>query len=270
MALPRARIMRHVQALVLAAGMGRRLAPLTCASPKCMLEVNGQRLVELQLDALVMAGVARVIVVVGHGAAEVRGYLSESWQGVPIRYVYNPEYTRTNNIYSLALAGHHLAERDTILVECDLVFDPQLMVAAAAASEANLALVAPHEPWMDGTVVELDGHGDIARFRLSDELERGDHPPYFKTVNIYKLSRAFSHHVFLPALQAFMRAHGRNAFYEAVLREMTAHGVARLAAFDASPWRWFEIDTAHDLKSARALFAPHSQRLVGAPQQGKW
>ena len=67
-----------------------------------------------------------------------------------------------------------------------------------------------------------------------------------------------------------MRAYGRNAFYEAVLREMTAHGVVRLAAFDASPWRWFEIDTPHDLESARALFAPHSQRLVGAPQQGKW
>src|SRR4051812_25876077 len=153
-----------MQAVVLAAGMGRRLGKLTERSTKFMVPVNGRPLAGYALDAMVDAGVDRIVLVVGHGADEVREYVGAEHRGVPVEYVVNAEYATTNNIQSLLLAREYLEQDDTLLLESDLIFEPEVLAECVASPAPTLAVVAQHEPWMDGTVVLLDEHGHIAEF----------------------------------------------------------------------------------------------------------
>ena len=152
-----------MQAIILAAGLGKRLGKLTEHSTKFMVRLNGRPLAEYCLDALVEAGITRLVLVVGHGGAELRDFLGDAYKGVPVEYVENALYRGTNNIYSMFLARSHFEADDTLLLESDVIFDPQIIHDCLASRFANLAVVAKHEPWMDGTVV-LVQDGRISRF----------------------------------------------------------------------------------------------------------
>ena len=87
-----------MQAVILAAGRGQRLGKLTARFTKCMVTVNGRRLIEYTLDALVETGVSRVVLVVGHGADEVRAFVGDSYRGLLVEYVENQAFDRTTRV----------------------------------------------------------------------------------------------------------------------------------------------------------------------------
>ena len=97
-----------MQAIILAAGMGRRLGELTDDNTKCMLEVNGTRLIHRTLDNLTEVGIKRVILVVGYKAENVKRLIGNRYKDIDIVYVENKIYDKTNNIYSLYLAKDYL------------------------------------------------------------------------------------------------------------------------------------------------------------------
>ncbi len=153
-----------MQAVILAAGMGKRLGKLTQNSTKCMVPFNGRRLIDYTVDAAIDAGVNRIVMVVGHGAHEVKEYLGTSRRGVPVHYVLNEVYDRTNNIFSLLLARHFLTEDHTLLLESDLIFEKEILLECAKSPDPNVVVVAKYESWMDGTVTLLDDAGRISSF----------------------------------------------------------------------------------------------------------
>ena len=116
-----------MQAIILAAGMGRRLGEYTHDNTKCMLEVNGVRLIDRTLEALYSINVSRVVLVVGYKGQNVRDYVGISYKTIPIEYVDNPIYDKTNNIYSLFLAKDYLMSEDTLLLESDSIFDASVV-----------------------------------------------------------------------------------------------------------------------------------------------
>ena len=91
-------------AVLLAAGTGSRLHPLTNASHKCLTEVNGIPILEQQLSCLERWGFESLIVVLGYRARQIRDFLDGCGTDLELRYVYNPQYRATNNLYSLWLA----------------------------------------------------------------------------------------------------------------------------------------------------------------------
>ena len=117
----------NMQAIILAAGMGRRLGEYTHDNTKCMLEVNGVRLIDRALDTLNSIGVSRVVLVVGYKGQNVKDYVGPEYKGTPVVYVDNPVYDRTNNIYSLYLAKDYMLEEDTLLLESDLIYEPSVV-----------------------------------------------------------------------------------------------------------------------------------------------
>jgi len=250
-----------VQAVILAAGLGKRLGAATRHSTKCMVKLNGRRLVEYALDALIRVGVDRVVVVVGHGADEVRAFLGHEQAGIPIHYVTNPVYAETNNIYSLLLAREYLEQDDTLLLESDVIFEPEILLACAAHAAPNVAVVATYEPWMDGTVTVLDDDLRVTRFVSKREFCRAEAPSYYKTVNLYKLSRQFSRCRFMPFLAAYVGVEGRGHYYEDVLRALVYMGADDLVALPVGEWCWYEIDDQQDLDIASVLFAPPEERF---------
>lgn len=246
-----------MQAIILAAGMGRRLGEYTRDNTKCMLPVNGERLIDRVLGQLSQLGLSRVVIVVGYKGQNLIDYIGHRYDDrLKIEYVNNPVYDKTNNIYSLSLAKDKLQEDDTLLIESDLIFDDSLFRMILDNPYPNLALVDKYETWMDGTMVRIDEDNNIVNFIPKKAFKYKDVDSYYKTVNIYKFSREFSQNKYVPFLDAYSKALGNNEYYEQVLRVITLIDNAELKALPITNGaKWYEIDDVQDLDIAETLFA---------------
>lgn len=245
-----------MQAIILAAGMGKRLGEYTHDNTKCMLEVNGEKLIDRALSCLHDINVSRVVLVVGYKGQNVKDYVGDNYKGTPIVYVDNPIFDKTNNIYSLYLAKDYMLEEDTILLESDLIYEPAVVRRLFSDDFPNIALVDKYESWMDGTVVTLDEEKRITRFIDKNRFKFEEIKSYYKTVNIYKFSKEFSTKYYVPFLAAYCTALGNNEYYEQVLRVILHLHDAPLKALPLSGEVWYEIDDVQDLDIASGMFAP--------------
>ena len=244
-----------MQVIILAAGMGKRLGEYTKNNTKCMVPVNGTPLIDRLLRQLSRYTLNRVVIVVGYEGQKLMEYLGDEQHGLQIEYVNNPVYDKTNNIYSLALAKDKLTEDDTLLIESDLIFDDGIFDLMLENPFPNLALVAKYESWMDGTMVKIDPDNNIVNFVPKAAFDYSETDTYYKTVNIYKFSKAFSRTKYVPFLEAYTKAVGNNEYYENVLRIISFLNSHDLKALPISNEKWYEIDDKQDLDIAEALFA---------------
>ncbi len=244
-----------MQALILAAGMGKRLGELTNNHTKCMVEVNGVKLVDRVLTQLSKLKLNRVVLVVGYKGKELQEYIGDRYPQLNIEYVDNPIYDKTNNIYSLALAKDKLQEDDTILLESDLIFDDKMLQILVENPHPDLALVAKYESWMDGTMVRIDEENNIVNFVPKEAFRYEDVDVYYKTVNIYKFSKEFSQREYVPFLDAYSKMMGNNEYYEQVLRVLTMLSKTTLKALPITTEAWYEIDDVQDLDIASTIFS---------------
>ena len=246
----------------MAAGMGRRLGDYTKDNTKCMVPVNGVRLIDRLLGQLAKQPLKRVIIVVGYKGKELREYIGNHYDSqLTIEFAENPVYDKTNNIYSLAIVKDKLQEDDTLLIESDLIFSDRLIPMIVSHPSPNLALVAKYETWMDGTMVRLDDEQNIVNFISKDAFDYNDVDSYYKTVNIYKLSRQFSQQKYVPFLDAYTKAVGNNEYYENVLRIISLLNSHDMKALPIGNEKWYEIDDKQDLDIAEALFADEKDVL---------
>ena len=244
-----------MQAIILAAGMGRRLGEYTKDNTKCMVPVNGVPLIDRLLGQLSRLKLDRVVIVVGYEGGKLVKHIGELYTDLNIEFVENPVYSRTNNIYSLWLAKDYLQQDDTILVESDLIFDDVLLSMLIDNPFPNLALVSKYETWMDGTMVRIDSDCNIVNFVPKDAFDYSNAGKYYKTVNIYKFSKEFSTRKYVPFLEAYTKAVGNNEYYENVLRIISFLNSSDLKALPVTNAKWYEIDDKQDLDIAEALFA---------------
>ena len=255
-----------MQAIILAAGMGRRLGELTKENTKCMVPVNGVRLIDRLLRQLSTLPLTRIIIVIGYKGKELKEYIQSTFL-VPrstfhiphstfhIDFVENPIYDKTNNIYSLSMVKEQLQQDDTLLIESDLIFSDRLFPMILENPYPNLALVAKYESWMDGTMVRLDEDQYIVNFISKQAFDYADVDSYYKTVNIYKFSREFLQQQYVPFLDAYTKAVGNNEYYENVLRIISLLNSHNMKALPIGNEKWYEIDDKQDLDIAEALFA---------------
>ncbi len=250
-----------MQALMLAAGMGKRLGKFTSGQTKCMVQVGGKTLLEHAAEALRRADIHKLILVTGYAGDKLEAYARQTLTDFELVFVHNPDYATTNNIYSLWLARDEFMNDDTILLESDLIYEPDLVRQLAEAPHPDMATVAKYESWMDGTVTLLDEEGIIREFVEKKDFHFDEAEKYYKTVNIYKFSRDFAQRLYIPFLHAYIRAYGMNQYYELVLKTLTQTPGARLHAYELGKCKWYEIDDVQDLDIANTLFASESNRL---------
>lgn len=243
--------------------MGKRLGEHTKDNTKCMVPVNGVRLIDRTLEMLAKLHLNRVVLVVGYKSRNLIDYIGHRYDDkIKIEYVNNPIYDKTNNIYSLALAKQQLMEDDTILLESDLIYEESLLKMLVDDPYPNLALVAKWESWMDGTVVCLDDDNDIVNFVPKSAFDYAESSSYYKTVNIYKFSKEFSAHKYIPFLNAYCEAVGNNEYYEQVLRVITFLDSKDIKALPIRQnQKWYEIDDIQDLDIAETLFATKEELM---------
>ncbi|HEX4230547.1 MAG TPA: aminotransferase class I/II-fold pyridoxal phosphate-dependent enzyme [Bryobacteraceae bacterium] len=260
-----------MKAIILAAGFGKRMRPLTDSIHKTMLMVGGRTVIQWIVDSLLENGISELVVVTGYRADELKRYLSDAYPDLSIRYVHNARYAETNNISSMALALNSIdLDSDILLIECDLIFEPAVIAKLLRADGRNVALVDHYRSGMDGTVV------DVADGRIIDVIVPQRQGPGFvfagkyKTLNIYRFSRDFCRGPFKKMLD-YYTAINENAYYEIVLGVIIYLQQEAIHAEILDVERWAEIDDPNDIAVARYVFEPSSRsRILNESHGGYW
>lgn len=234
-------------ALLLAAGTGSRLFPLTKSSPKCLTLVNEKSILERLVRNLKKQGFKRLVIVTGYQKECIMDFLGNQSGDLRIEYINSPDFRTTNNIYSLWMARNIINE-PFVLFESDLVLNTSLLDEMVYPDRMAVAKM---QPWLDGTTVTLDQENKVTHF------QKGTTKSYsgirFKTVNIYSFSLS-SWRAIVKRLTQYIDAGNVNCYYETVFSEMVEEQSLALesVSFDHKPW--YEIDTIHDLAEAEKLF----------------
>lgn len=239
-------------ALLLAAGKGSRLYPLTHHIPKCLTMVHEASILERLVINLNKQGFKRLVVVTGYQEKCIREFLGTQACGMTIDYVFSPLYATTNNIYSLWMARDIINE-PFMLIESDLVFDVSLLDNMRYPDRIAVARM---QPWMNGSTVTVNQ--SINQSQYVKKFQNGIAGTFdeirYKTVNMYSFSLS-SWHSIIERLDQYISAGRVNNYYEIVFAEMVADGSLSLktVSFDGKPW--YEIDTLEDLAETEKLFS---------------
>lgn len=246
-------------ALLLAAGMGSRLFPLTQNEPKCLTIVNGISILERLISNLKRHGFKRLVIVTGYLENRIREFLGDQVGNIAIDYVFSPLYKTTNNIYSLWMARKAINE-PFLLLESDLVFDDSLIESMLYPD--SIAVAKMHS-WLNGTCVTINHptsrSQQVKAFFLNDSDTTNE--VKYKTVNIYSIS-LISWRRIVKKLDQYISAGKVNVYYENIFADMISDSSLsfKIVSFDGKPW--YEIDTIEDLAKAEKLFPSNNYKNV--------
>lgn len=244
-----------MQALILAAGSGQRLRPLTDTLPKALVRVNGVSLLENALQHLAYRDISEVIIVVGDKKEKVIATIGYEYKGMRIVYVDNPLYNVTNNVYSLWLACNYIHD-DLLMLECDLFYRRSLIDKILSGKGNANILVSPFDKtYMDGTVVTAGPGGRVTSLVIGrDQTGLYDYADKWKTVNIYFFRKAFITGCYFPAIETYVKTQNVRSYYELVLGSLIYFGNDDIRIVPVGKDEWMEIDDLEDMKRAEAYF----------------
>lgn len=249
------------RAVILAAGVGERLRPLTDETPKCLVEVGGKPILLRALSTLARCGFSEVVIVVGHCRSRIQEAVGDVFQGMKIQYVLAPEYDKTNNVVSLWQARDSL-DRDVLLLEADVIFEEKVLRRLLQA-DGNAMIVSQYCTWHSGTVIRRDAKTQIVSQLIlgADQDDCFDYSDSFKTANLYKFQTAFLSDYLVPELCRTVSSGSTQDYYESLFRQPIATQDVSFAAVDVSDLKWYEVDDHNDLEAANYRFASEPERL---------
>jgi histidinol-phosphate/aromatic aminotransferase/cobyric acid decarboxylase-like protein/choline kinase len=251
-----------MKAIILTAGYGNRMRPLTDNTHKTLLTIAGETIIGRILDGLCDNNITDFVIVTGYRHEELMNYCSSHYPSCSIQYVYNERFRETNNIFSMALAFEQIEiDSDIILIESDLIYEPAVIKQLLDSPYANVALVDRWASGMDGTVVKVEKniitsvippHLQDAKFDFSDK---------FKTLNIYKFSKDFCNCVFKKLLTYYAKTINDNCYYELILGILIYMQQETIHAEILEGAKWAEVDDPNDLHVAEFVF-DHKRRAA--------
>jgi histidinol-phosphate/aromatic aminotransferase/cobyric acid decarboxylase-like protein/choline kinase len=262
---------RPMKAIILAAGYGNRMRPLTDALHKTMLEVAGETIIGRIIEGLRENGIDDIIVVTGYRAEELSAYLTKTFTKVKFTFVHNEKYRETNNIYSMALAFEAVAiDSDIILIESDLVYRPEIIKRLIDSSYGNVALVDKYRHGMDGTVVSVQEKRITNVIPSHLQPENFDFSDKYKTLNIYKFSKELCETSFKKLLVYYANAIDNNCYYELILGILIYMQKETIYAEIVEGEQWSEVDDPNDLQVAEFAFNRNRKKILEYNFGGYW
>ncbi|WP_354133323.1 phosphocholine cytidylyltransferase family protein [Bradyrhizobium sp. RT9a] len=245
------------KAVILAAGSGSRLRPLTDLCPKPLIKVNGTPILHNALRNLEAAGVEDVTIVVGYRKDAIQYACGSRFGGLRINYVESSVFNRTGSAYSLWLARDALLSGDCFLLEGDVFFEEDALRYLMLGEATDVAAVAPFDKLMEGSAVLLSDSGFISGVRMKQNAANllEDGPRLFKTMNLLRFSAPTLRSTIVPALDDIIGSGATQAYTEELLAYLVERRGLQLAAARCDDLRWYEIDSIDDLRIAESIFA---------------
>ncbi|MSP26114.1 MAG: phosphocholine cytidylyltransferase family protein [Myxococcales bacterium] len=255
-----------MRALILAAGMGSRLLPLTAEVPKVLVELAGKSLLERMLARLYEAGASEAVVVTGYRRDAIECWLERANLPLPVRTVHNEDYERLNNAHSVFVARDALAGTEFVKLDGDLLLPAGLLERLLACPHPSAALIdtseAPDAEAMkaslraDGTISGfgkwLPAIGQSADSAIGHSCPEASDLRLAESIGIERIAAADSAHLF-AAIERIVHREGRlDAYYEDAYHRMILEGFV-MGSVDTDGAAWTEIDDARDLARARML-----------------
>jgi histidinol-phosphate/aromatic aminotransferase/cobyric acid decarboxylase-like protein/choline kinase len=261
-----------MKAIILAAGIGYRMKPLTENTHKTMLKVGGNRIIDNIISGLVENNIKTIIVATGYLAEQVKSHLVASYPNIEFVFVHNPEFQETNNVYTLhKVFDTAEIDDDILLIESDLIYDPGVIRKIITSRYDNVALVDKYRIGMDGTVVTINEnritnviptHMQDYNFNFTDK---------YKTLNIYKFSKSFVSDTFKPLIHYYVNSIAKTSYYELILGILVYIQKQEIYAEIVEDENWAEVDDPNDLKIANFLFNKEERHnILSSSWGGFW
>lgn len=242
--------------VILAAGVGSRLRPITEKKPKCLVKVAGKPLLEYQLDAYRAAGINEVIVIVGYEGGAIRDYLKHV-KDMKVLVVENREYEETNNMYSLYLVREHLHGKPFFLNNADLAVDREIILRMAEDKRPDLIAVDKGLYNEESMKLKVNESGQVTD--ISKQLQKDE--AYGCSIDFYKFSRESAEVFMAQVIEIIEQQKNRKEWTELAMSRLLQSGALAMEPLDIGEIRWVEVDNFEDLAIADAVFANAGKRL---------
>ena len=236
--------------VILAAGMAKRLRPLTDTMPKCLLKVGERTLLERTVDAMTATGISEFVIVTGYKAEMIHDFFNGQWPMVNVHFLHNADYEHNNNIYSLWMSGQVVRGREFLLMDSDILCDPQAVAEVARQQEPALALNR-HELGEEEMKIVVDADNRITEISKTCRVEDA----VGESVGIEKMTADYSEALFRE-LDVMIEQEGLiDIFYERAFERLIPQGHT-FKVIDTTHYFSYELDTPEDFQKATALLPP--------------
>ena len=237
-----------MKAIILAAGMASRLRPLTLTTPKSLLKVGERSLLQRSMDALIANGVRDFCIVTGYLHEMIEDFVQKQYaDSIKVTFVYNKVYETTNNIYSLWLARPFAEGEEVLLLDSDLLYDPQIVTRVLAADAPNVLTLIRHELGEEEMKVVTDAQGSIRE--ISKTCNPADAAG--ESLGIEKMGREYTRALYRELEPMMNREHLENVFYERAFERLIPQGHT-YQVLDVTELFSCELDTIEDFENAKA------------------
>jgi choline kinase len=241
---------RPPMAVILAAGIGSRLSPLTDKSAKCLLSVGGSVILERMIRNCLSCGVSQFVLVLGHRADEIKQFVDKTFRGIRVTYVINERYRDTNTGYSLMLASGVVGTAEFIKFDADVVFDTKILRALVDSDLPNVLGVDRNIALADEEVkVITDEQMCVCEIGKSVDPSRA----FGESIGIEKISAGTGPLLFAELKVMMESAAYAQEYYEAAYSRLVEKGIP-FHALDITGMKWTEIDTVEDFAAANVMF----------------
>lgn len=233
--------------VILAAGMAKRLRPLTDERPKCLLTVGQRTLLQRTVDGMLAAGLNELVVVTGYRGQMIRDFLTQQYPQLTIHFLDNVDYANNNNIFSLWMTRPYTDGRDFLLLDSDILFDPQIIPEVLKAEGSALALNR-HELGEEEMKIVVDENNNIVEISKTCAIEKA----IGESVGIEKMTAEYSTALFKELEQMIEREGLIDIFYERAFERLIPQGHT-FRVVDTTSFFSIELDTVEDFENAKKL-----------------
>ena len=237
-----------MKAIILAAGMASRLRPLTLTTPKSLLKVGERSLLQRSMDALIANGVKEFCIVTGYLHEMIEDFVKEQYaDSIQVTFIYNKVYETTNNIYSLWLARPFAEGQEVLLLDSDLLYDPQIVTRVLATDAPNVLTLIRHELGEEEMKVVTDTQGSIKE--ISKTCNPADAAG--ESLGIEKMGKDYTMALYNELEPMMNEEHLENVFYERAFERLIPQGHT-YQVLDVTELFSCELDTIEDFENAKA------------------
>ena len=230
--------------VILAAGMAKRLRPLTDERPKCLLEVGGRTLLERTVDALLAADITEMVVVTGYRASMIRDFLTEHYPTMTIHFIHNADYEHNNNIFSLWMTRPYTDGRDFLMTDSDILMDPAIVGRISRQADTALA-VNRHALGEEEIKVIVNEQQRVTELSKTCSISRA----IGESVGVERITPEYSTALFRELEQMIEREGLIDIFYERAFERLIPQG-HYFRAVDTTDLYSMELDTVDDYREA--------------------